>query len=71
MIDLYNGDTAYTWEDDEIVFITSYPNAMTFSMQRLDFLKFVSELNKAAIRASELQREEYRESLIAQDPQRL
>ena len=54
MLDLYNGDTAYIWEDDEIVFISSNLNAMTFSMPRLDFLKFVSELNKAAVKIIEL-----------------
>jgi len=66
IIDLYNGEVAYAWEDDEIVFITSCPNAATFSMPRLDFLKFVSELNKAAVKASELQRQEYIEKTVEQ-----
>ena len=61
MIVLYNGDVTYTWEDEEIVFITSNLNAITFSMPRIEFLKFASELNKAAVKASELQKEEFEE----------
>ena len=59
MLDLYNGEVTYTWEDEEIVFINSNLNAITLSMPRLDFLKFVSELNKAAVKVSELQKEEF------------
>ena len=59
MIDLYNGEVTYTWEDDEIVFISSNLNAVTLSMPRLDFLKFVSELNKAAVKVTELQKEDF------------
>jgi len=59
MQDLCDGETTYTWEDEEVVFISSKLNAMTFSLPRLDFLKFVSELNKAALKVTELQKEEF------------
>ena len=59
MLDLYNGDITYTWENDEIVFVSSNLNAINFSMPRIEFLKFVSELNKAAVKVSELQKEEF------------
>ena len=59
MQDLYNGEVTYTWEDDELVFVTSIINGVTFSMPRLDFLKFVSELNKAAVKVTELQKEDF------------
>ena len=59
MQDLYNGEVTYTWKDDELVFITSAINGVTLSMPRLDFLKFVSERNKAAVKAIELQKEEF------------
>ena len=59
MLDLYNGDITYVWEDDGEVFISSNLNALTFSMPRLEFLKFVSELNKSAVKAIELQKEEF------------
>ena len=59
MIDLYNGEVTYTWEDEELVFVTSILNGVTLSMPRLDFLKFVSELNKAAAKVAELQKEEF------------
>ena len=59
MQDLYNGDITYVWEDYEIIFISSSLNAITFSMPKLEFLKFVSELNKAAVKATELQKEKF------------
>ena len=59
MQDLYNGEVTYTWEDDELVFVTSTINGVTLSMPRLEFLKFVNELNKAAVKATELQKEEF------------
>ena len=59
MLDLYNGDITYTWEDDDLIFISSHLNAMTFSMPRIEFLKFVTELNRAAVKVTELQKEEF------------
>ena len=59
MLDLYNGDLTYTWEDDDQIFISTYLNDMTFSMPKLDFLKFVTELNRAAVKVTELQKEEF------------
>ena len=59
MLDLYNGDLTCTWEDDDQIFISSYLNDMTFSMPRIEFLKFVTELNRAAVKVTELQKEEF------------
>ena len=59
MQDLHNGDLTYTWLDDDIVFINSSLNALTFSLPSIDFLKFVKELNITAVKVTEIQKEEF------------
>jgi len=70
LTDLYSGDQAYVWmdEDNNIVFVTSHPNAVTITMSLADFLTFTKELNKAAIKVLELQKEEFEDAQITKNP---
>ena len=59
--DLYDGDLINSWIDEDIITFTSALNAVSISMPSLDFLKFVKELNKVAVKAIELQKKEFEE----------
>jgi len=59
MIDLHDGELTCTWIDDEVVFITSKMNGLTFCIPCEDYLKFVKELKIAAVKIADMEREEF------------